>query len=232
MPWNNGAYNRTDGEFSGREVWKQNADSRQVVSSGKFDVHDQDLADGINAAIAKDGSNEATNNIPMAGFKFVNVGPSVESDEYFTRRQAFMEEWITFQQFANRSIGVAKLDTTTPAGETPARQAIATWDADAGKISFVPPDTLIAATAQPAQISGTYNAIGSFCFAGNRISALGPLQLGGTIPGSKLYAAAFNGREIIFTSAGGSLAGTWRLLGGTPSATTTRDFATLFFRVS
>ena len=233
MPWSNGQFSRTDGVFNGREVWKQYSATRQNVLADRFDTHDQDIADGINLALAKDGSNSATANIPMGGFKFTNVGPSVANNEYFTREQAFAAAWITFQQFANRGIGEAKLDTTTPAGETPARGSIMTWDADAMKMSFVPPDTLIASVAQPGQVSGTFNAIGSFCFAGNRISRLTGLSTGGTFSGSNLYPAGFNGNGVHFYTAGGTLSGTWRLLGTQPNFfSPNSNFASVFFRVS
>ena len=81
MPWNNGQFSRTDGVFNGRAVWNQYAATRQNVLADRFDAHDQDIADGINSALAKDGGNEATGNIPMGGFKFTNVGPSVANTQ-------------------------------------------------------------------------------------------------------------------------------------------------------
>jgi hypothetical protein len=47
----------------------------------RHDTHDQDLATGINAALAKDGSNAATANLNAGGFKVTNLGtPTVSTD--------------------------------------------------------------------------------------------------------------------------------------------------------
>jgi microcystin-dependent protein len=78
MPWQGSAgsktFGRTDGTRTGSSTWQQ-ADAASVdIISTDHDTHDQDIADGINTALCKDGSNTATADIPMGAFKFTNLG--------------------------------------------------------------------------------------------------------------------------------------------------------------
>jgi microcystin-dependent protein len=77
MPWQGSAgsktFGRTDGTRTGSTTWAQ-ADAASVdIISPDHDTHDQDMADGINTALCKDGGNTATANIPMGGFTFTNI---------------------------------------------------------------------------------------------------------------------------------------------------------------
>jgi microcystin-dependent protein len=77
LPWNGAAgsktFGRTDGTRTGSSTWAQ-ADAASVdIISPDHDTHDQDMADGINTALCKDGGNTATANIPMGGFTFTNL---------------------------------------------------------------------------------------------------------------------------------------------------------------
>ena len=60
MPWAAGVYTRTNGTYTGATVWAQDAAALVKIQSTRHDTHDQDLATGINAAVAKDGSNTVT----------------------------------------------------------------------------------------------------------------------------------------------------------------------------
>ncbi len=77
MPWQGSAgsktFGRTDGTRTGSTTWAQ-ADAASVdIISTDHDTHDQDMSDGINTALCKDGGNTATANIPMGGFTFTNI---------------------------------------------------------------------------------------------------------------------------------------------------------------
>ncbi len=77
MPWNGSApsktFGRTDGTRTGSTTWQQ-ADAASVdIVAPDHDTHDQDMADGINSCLMKDGGNTATSNIPMGGFTFTNL---------------------------------------------------------------------------------------------------------------------------------------------------------------
>jgi hypothetical protein len=61
MAWNgSGAFSRTNGTHTGSTVWTQDKDAGTKIVSNRHDTHDQDLADGINACIAKNGENAMT----------------------------------------------------------------------------------------------------------------------------------------------------------------------------
>ena len=69
----NQSFSRTDGTRNGTTTWQQ-ADAAGVdIISPDHDTHDQDLADGINACLKKDGGNTATADIPMGGFTHTNI---------------------------------------------------------------------------------------------------------------------------------------------------------------
>lgn len=92
MGWTGSAPNqqfqRTDGTRSGTQVW-QEADAASVdIVPDDHDTHDQDLADGLNLALKKDGGNQATADIPMGGNKFTNVANAVARNQAATFGQA------------------------------------------------------------------------------------------------------------------------------------------------
>ena len=57
MPWNDDTFTRTNGVNTGSEVWQDDASDGVKIRADRHDTHDQDLADGINACLKKDGSN-------------------------------------------------------------------------------------------------------------------------------------------------------------------------------
>lgn len=91
MPWNGSAPNktfgRTDGTRTGSQTWRE-ADAAGVdIVSDDHDTHDQDIADGLNQALLKDGGNTATANIPMGGFRFTNLGDATALTQAATGKQ-------------------------------------------------------------------------------------------------------------------------------------------------
>lgn len=60
MAWSGGVFTRTNGVYTGSTVWAQDAAAAVKITSARHDTHDQDLASGINACMAKDGSNTVT----------------------------------------------------------------------------------------------------------------------------------------------------------------------------
>lgn len=86
MPWSGVApsqtFSRTDGTRTGSQTW-QEADAAGVdIVADDHDTHDQDMADGINSCLKKDGGNAATNNLPMGGFRHTNVGAAQARTDY------------------------------------------------------------------------------------------------------------------------------------------------------
>lgn len=83
MPWSNGVFTRTDGVTSGTQVWTNARDSADKrVLAPTHDAHDQDIADGLEALLLRDGKNSPTANLPMAGFNHTGVGNATSRDQY------------------------------------------------------------------------------------------------------------------------------------------------------
>ncbi|MAS09927.1 phage tail protein [Salinisphaera sp.] len=83
MPWNGkGVFSRDNGSFSGSSVWGQDRNNNVNIRADRHDTHDQDLADGIQNCITKDGQNTPSKNLPMGGFRHINVGDGQSPDDY------------------------------------------------------------------------------------------------------------------------------------------------------
>lgn len=85
MPWSGSAPNqtfvRTDGTRTGPQTW-QEADAADVhIISSAHDTHDEDLADGIEATLKKDGGNSPSAAIDWNGQRIPNLGaPTTRTD--------------------------------------------------------------------------------------------------------------------------------------------------------
>ena len=73
MSWSGGVYTRTNGVYSGAHVWQSDFNALVKIVYSRHDVHDQDLAQGINACLNKNGQNSPTTNINWGGFKITNL---------------------------------------------------------------------------------------------------------------------------------------------------------------
>lgn len=81
MPWSAGAYSRLYGSTG----WVDDRDAGTKILATRHDAHDQDLADGINNALAKDGSNAATADISMGGNQITNLGTPANPTDAATK---------------------------------------------------------------------------------------------------------------------------------------------------
>jgi len=83
MAWNgSGTYTRTNGTFSGSNVWANDRDAGTKIRADNHDTHDADLATGINACLTKNGENAATADLPMGGNKHTNVDDGTARNHY------------------------------------------------------------------------------------------------------------------------------------------------------
>lgn len=89
MPWNGaGSFSRTNGVNTGTEVWQDDASTVQTILSDRHDTHDQDIADGLNIALTKDGQSwPPTANLDMGTFKFTDVGDATARNQYLSLGQ-------------------------------------------------------------------------------------------------------------------------------------------------
>lgn len=74
MPWSGGSFSRTNGVNTGATTWQQDEAGAVDIEADRHDTHDQDLSDGIDACLAKDGSNSMTGNLAMGGNNITNCG--------------------------------------------------------------------------------------------------------------------------------------------------------------
>ena len=94
MPWSAGSFSRTNGVNSGADTWEQDRDEPAFILASRHDDHDQDLADGINNCLTKDGTNTPTANIPMGGFKFTSLGSGTANGQATIFDQFSWTSWV------------------------------------------------------------------------------------------------------------------------------------------
>ncbi|PKR55396.1 hypothetical protein [Thalassospira marina] len=83
MPWNGaGTFERTNGTHSGDTVWENDRDAGIKVVAENHDNHDQDLANGIQQCLTKDGQNTPTDNLPMGNNRHTGVGAAQAATDY------------------------------------------------------------------------------------------------------------------------------------------------------
>lgn len=89
MPWSGGNFTRAGTVHTGSTLWADSAgDGDATISSTEHDDHDEDLKDGIDACLNKDGSNAWTGDLDAGGsYHITNLaagtatGDSVRWDE-------------------------------------------------------------------------------------------------------------------------------------------------------
>lgn len=81
MSWSGGTFTRTNGVYSGATVWFQDYSNAVKIVYDRHDVHDQDLAQGINACLNKNGQNSPTVDISWGGFKITNLAAGAASTD-------------------------------------------------------------------------------------------------------------------------------------------------------
>jgi len=74
MGWSGGTFTRTNGTFSGTDVWRDDRDAGTKITALNHDTNDNDLATGIGLCLTKDGQNAATANLNIGGFRLTATG--------------------------------------------------------------------------------------------------------------------------------------------------------------
>lgn len=75
MPWSGGV-------FTPLWSWVVDSISNPNILASRFDTYEDDQATGINTCLAKDGQNQPTANLPMAGFTHTGVGNATARSQY------------------------------------------------------------------------------------------------------------------------------------------------------
>ena len=63
MGWSAGTFSRTNGTYSGANVWAQDSGAGFDIEAARMDSHDQDIATGINNTLTKDGQNSPSSHL-------------------------------------------------------------------------------------------------------------------------------------------------------------------------
>jgi len=95
MPWGGGVFTRSNGTYSGADVWEDDEANGFDIVSSRHDTHDQDLAQGINACLNRAGQNAMTANLPMGGKKITGMADGSASSDAATVGQVPVEVALT-----------------------------------------------------------------------------------------------------------------------------------------
>jgi hypothetical protein len=180
MGWSGGTFTRTDGTRTGTAVWADAEAASVNILSADHDTHDQDLAGGINATRALDGTNTATANLPMGGFRHTSVGNATARNGY--------------PSVAQLQDGAVDFATTTGSANAyvlalaPALTAYATGQKLYFKASFV----------NTGSATINVNAVGAKTIK----DAHGNALKGGEIQSGGCYLGLYDGTDVILVNSG------------------------------
>ena len=83
MPWNgSGNFNRDNGFRRGAALWDATDAAGRVIRTDDHDTHDEDLAEGLENCLTRDGQNSPTANLPMNSQRHTNVANAVADTDY------------------------------------------------------------------------------------------------------------------------------------------------------
>lgn len=83
MSWDgSGNFVRGDGSRTGATTWTQARDASVTVNAPDADTHDQDIADGLENCVTRDGQNSPSTNLPMNAKKHTGVADASANSEY------------------------------------------------------------------------------------------------------------------------------------------------------
>jgi hypothetical protein len=101
--------------------WDTDAANGILVSSGRMDTQEADIADMLTNCITRDGQSPATYNIPMAGYRITGLGTGVVSTDAVNYAQVFVAP--SFTGGITVSGGIALTGTSTLTGSIDASGA-------------------------------------------------------------------------------------------------------------
>lgn len=110
MGWAGGTYTKGNNGTGG---WTGDASLGIGIEAGRHDTQDNDFATGINQCLNKDGSNAATADLAMGGFKHTNVANATGRTNYAAVGQVQDGDYIWLGTTAGTAI--AQTASATPA---------------------------------------------------------------------------------------------------------------------
>lgn len=109
MPWNGSGTYTLPGAYS-PEV------NGTVIDATRYNGLTNDVASGITAALAKNGENVPTANLPMGGFKHTGAGDGTAAGQYIAFNQATAVGSLTITTFTATTLTATTLTSTTLTG--------------------------------------------------------------------------------------------------------------------
>ena len=83
MSWSgNGAFVRTNGVQSGARTWQQARDAGRNIRADDQDNHDEDIAQGLENCLTRDGQNAPSGNLPMNSKRHTGVANASSDSDY------------------------------------------------------------------------------------------------------------------------------------------------------
>ena len=83
MGWNgSGVFTRESINQSGPETWKNSKAGGRKIRTDDHDHHDEDIAQGLENCVTRDGQNSPSANLPMNDKRHTNVANAANDDEY------------------------------------------------------------------------------------------------------------------------------------------------------
>lgn len=111
MPWNgSGVFNRSNGVNTGTQVWQDDAGAGVKIRADRHDTHDQDIADGMENTVTRDGQNSPSANLPMGNYRHTGVGNASARNDYAAAGQVQDGAFI----WCGTAGGTANAITLTP----------------------------------------------------------------------------------------------------------------------
>jgi len=180
MSWSGGTYSKGNAGTGG---WVGDASLGIGIEAGRHDTQDNDFATGINQCLNKDGSNAATGNLNLGGFKITNMGTGTLSSDATTLAQV--------QSGINTQSTTLSISNTQFSADTTA--AIVALQKSRG------------ATVGTNTIVASGDSIGSLTFAGaNGTSFTNAAAITAQVDGTPGASNDMPGRLVFSTTADGS----------------------------
>lgn len=107
MGWSGGTYRKGNYASNG---WTGDASLGIGIEASRHDDQDTDFETGINTCLTKDGQNTATTNLPMGGFKHLNIANATARNHYAAAGQVQDSAFI----WCGTSAGSANAQTLSP----------------------------------------------------------------------------------------------------------------------
>lgn len=85
MPWNgSGGFTRNNGVDSGATVWTAAESAQRTINGLEHDTHDEDLADGLENCLTRDGQNSPTADIAFGSNKITGLADGTADTDAVT----------------------------------------------------------------------------------------------------------------------------------------------------